>query len=472
MKQASPVMVRGRVSPKAVPWNTEPSARARRAAVMVVAEEAEDEAEDGVVWSDIGRIVGTLSAGAIAPCRVTLQPAPAKGMVEPSPYLSTHGNPAKHRTLIMPEVAATIHEYRTVTHHPELSHGWPTIGRRRNGELLVVYSGGREMHVCPFGRVELTRSSDHGQSWSEPVILADGPIDDRDAGVLETQKGTILVNWFTSLAWEVRLKRMEAGEAPESHYPRNIEAWKKIRDGLTDEIRRHELGGWAIRSEDGGQTWSERIDTLVNSPHGPTELRDGRLLYIGRLVDPEKKSCHRGSPFVREAGLHISESRDDGKTWQLIGEVPVAADHEASAYHEPYAVEAADGRIVGVIRNHNEPHKGETLQTESFDGGRTWTEPHSIGVWGTPAHLLRLQDDRLLLTHGYRQEPRGNRARVSEDHGQTWSETIVINDDGIGDLGYPSTVQLDDGSLVSVWYEQSRGKGTNTEVRMAHWSLD
>jgi len=35
--------------------------------------------------------------------------------------------------------------------------------------------------------------------------------------------------------------------------------------------------------------------------------------------------------------------------------------------------------------------------------------------------------------------------------------TITISDDGIaGDLGYPSTVQLADNTLVTVWYERSR----------------
>ena len=43
--------------------------------------------------------------------------------------------------------------------------GWPTLARRNNGELLVVYSGGREAHICPFGRVELIRSRDEGRTW-------------------------------------------------------------------------------------------------------------------------------------------------------------------------------------------------------------------------------------------------------------------------------------------------------------------
>ncbi len=78
-------------------------------------------------------------------------------------------------------------------------HGWPTLARRKNGELLLAFSGGRERHVCPFGRLEWMRSKDNGVTWGWPQVLYDGPIDDRDAGVVETGQGSILVTTFTSL---------------------------------------------------------------------------------------------------------------------------------------------------------------------------------------------------------------------------------------------------------------------------------
>jgi len=122
-------------------------------------------------------------------------------------------------------------------------------------------------------------------------------------------------------------------------------------------------------------------------------------------------------------------------------------------------------------QNHNKKNDRETLQTESSDGGRTWTEPHSIGVWGLPSHLLRLKDGRLLMTYGYRRKPFGNQARLSDDHGRTWSEAITISADGDNiDLGYPSTVQLSDGSLLTVWYEKMP-KTIRAVLRKAHWSL-
>jgi Neuraminidase (sialidase) len=124
------------------------------------------------------------------------------------------------------------------------------------------------------------------------------------------------------------------------------------------------------------------------------------------------------------------------------------------------------------IRNHNEASKYETLQTESDDGGRTWSEPHSIGVWGYPSHLLRLRDGRLLMTYGHRRKPIGNQARLSTDEGRTWSEPLVISGDGTStDLGYPSTVELADGSLLTVWYEKLADHPLAV-LRQARWVLE
>ena len=125
-----------------------------------------------------------------------------------------------------------------------------------------------------------------------------------------------------------------------------------------------------------------------------------------------------------------------------------------AAYHELHAVEAAAGRLIVHIRNHNTANAGETLQSESTDGGRTWSVPHAIGVWGLPSHLLRLRDGRLLMTYGHRRAPLGNQARLSRDQGRTWSAPITVSSGAAsGDFGYPSTVQLADGTLLTVWYE-------------------
>jgi sialidase-1 len=338
--------------------------------------------------------------------------------------------------------AVELEDLRVISWKPPLYHGWPTLCRKKNGELLLAFSGGRETHVCPFGRVELMRSQDHGVNWRSP-------------------QGSILVTTFTSLAYEAVLAKAEAiqpGE-PGAWDELRLREWQAVHHRLTPAQRNSELGTWMIRSTDGGVTWSARYPVPVNSPHGPISLHNGRLLYPG--VELWKAARRVG----------VCESIDDGVTWNWISDIPTRSGDDHRQYHELHAVECSDGRVVCHIRNHNAPNKGETLQSESADGGKTWSTPHSIGVWGLPSHLLRLKDGRLLMSYGHRRAPLGNQVRLSEDHGQTWSPALVLSGDGAsGDLGYPSTVECDDGTLVTVWYEKLKDSPL-AQLRQARWRL-
>jgi sialidase-1 len=309
--------------------------------------------------------------------------------------------------------------------------GWPTLARRKNGELLVVYSGSRDGHICPFGRVEMIRSSDEGESWSSPQVIVDTPIDDRDAGILETAQGTLLATTFTSLVYQKQKAYSSA-------------RWQAAEKAISQQQRESLLGCWMLRSTNGGLTWSEPYRVPVNSPHGPIQLRDGRILYPGKKL------------YGKEEAIGCAESKDDGKGWKWLAAIPTRPGDSVSEYHELHGVEAANGDIIVQIRNHNPTNHYETLQTVSKDGGKSWTVPASIGVWGYPSHLLRLNNGTLVMSYSHRRAPRGNQIRTSKDHGQSWSQPILLSEDGSGDLGYPSSVELSNGDLLTLWYEVMR----------------
>lgn len=357
------------------------------------------------------------------------------------------------------QLKIVVDELRVISWKPPLYHGWPTLTRRRNGELLLVFSGGRESHVCPFGRVELMRSQDDGKTWRWPQVLIDGPIDDRDAGVLETSKGSILVTTFTSLAYADLLAKAEKIPAgnPKAWTAVKFAEWRAVHDRISEEQRQRELGTWMIRSTDGGVTWSSRYAVPVNSPHGPVQLADGRILYAGKEL------------WKKEQRVGVCESNDDGQTWTWLATIPTRPGDDHRDYHELHAVECSDGTLLVHIRNHNAANARETLQSESTDGGKTWSVPHAIGVWGLPSHLLKLTDGRLLMSYGHRRPPFGNQARLSSDNGKTWGEPLAISQDAhTGDMGYPSTVECQDGSFVTVWYELLKDS-PNAQLRQAKW---
>ncbi len=353
-------------------------------------------------------------------------------------------------------------ETRVVSREPQYYHGWPTLTRRRNGDLLLVCSGGRQDHICPFGRVELMVSHDGGRTWCWPQVLMNSPIDNRDAGVLETAKGSLLVTSFTSLGYEeilTKARRKKPGE-PGAWPASQLEAWEAANNRISRSQRQAELGEWIIRSTDGGITWSARCPTIVNSPHGPVQLADGRLLYAGKEL------------WTKEHRVGVCESLDDGQSWRWLAGIPIRPGDDHEEYHELHAAETGDGRVIVHIRNHNQPDPGEILQTESADGGRSWSAPHPIDVWGLePSFLLRLRSGKLLMTYGYRRVPYGNQARISDDWGRTWSQPLIISGDAPGmDMGYPSTVEFDDGTLLTAWYERMKGS-VHAVLRQAHWRL-
>jgi len=61
------------------------------------------------------------------------------------------------------------------------------------------------------------------------------------------------------------------------------------------------------------------------------------------------------------------------------------------------------------------------------------------------------------------------RARLSADGGHTWGEEIILRDDApSGDLGYPASVEREDGTIVTVYYQQ-REAGEKTCLMATRW---
>ena len=153
----------------------------------------------------------------------------------------------------------------------------------------------------------------------------------------------------------------------------------------------------------------------------------------------------------------IMRSSDGGTTW----EDPVTVAHDPLGhfhFSEPSLLHLPSGKLICMMRvqHQAEQEYGYYLyQADSNDLGKTWTAPKKTSIWGHPPHLLRLQSGSILCVYGYRRLPYGVRACLSHDEGQTWDiqNEFILRADGIDrDVGYPTSVQLPDGTIFTIWY--------------------
>jgi hypothetical protein len=85
-----------------------------------------------------------------------------------------------------------------------------------------------------------------------------------------------------------------------------------------------------------------------------------------------------------------------------------------------------------------------------------------------------LRDGRILLTHGIRHAGYyGIGMRFSEDQGRTWSRPVKMMDfDDAWDGGYPSSVELQDGTLVTAYYAARVAQHQRYHMGAVRWRLE
>jgi sialidase-1 len=339
--------------------------------------------------------------------------------------------------------------------------GWPSIASQSDGTLVVAASGFRREHVCPWGKTVICRSFDKGENWTYPQVINDTPLDDRDAGIISLGGQRLAVTWFTS-------------NTTVYHKPDPIKGWpeeNKNEGAILDTwdlamCNRH-IGSW-IRVSLDGYYWGEAMKVPVNTPHGFIVLKDASWLYLGKSWEIDSSIAM----FLSNTQIVAMRSEDEGKSWQKLGTVPLPDDCAPKQVHEPHVLELDNGDLLGAIRTHSQSHKSfRTTLTRSSDGGKNWEKPIDCGTNGSPPHLLKHSSGAIVLVYGYRMKPFGQRAKISYDEGYTWSDEIILRDDGPSlDLGYPASIELPDGDILTIYY-QALKDGDPTGLLYTKWQL-
>lgn len=152
----------------------------------------------------------------------------------------------------------------------------------------------------------------------------------------------------------------------------------------------------------------------------------------------------------REGRVICVRTKDGARTWEFVGFVHLEPEGNEFGIM-PSSVRLSSTSILTAVR----ARRWIDLY-RSDDNGATWRylgRPAPDTGRGNPPSLVKTRDKRLVLTYGYRAEPYGIHARVSQDNGETWSDPIVLRSDGGNwDLGYTRTIERPDGEFVTVYY--------------------
>jgi len=312
---------------------------------------------------------------------------------------------------------------------------FPVIARGAT-EVAAVFRVGAG-HYGLTGTLATAVSLDGGRTWSGPIEVAPRGEDVRNPAFAIANDGRwVLGYWqagmycYPSLGGGERRWRSprEGGDAPDT---------------------------FIVTSEDRGRTWSE-----------PFAYRSERLAWVspfGRIVTlPSGTLVMSAYGGVRDSNppgrvdTIVVRSRDNGRTWGDESAVLSMANE--------MSICQVGLEVVGAARRVD----GSTAIVRSADSGRTWSAAVEATRSGEhPADLCLLRESgQLLMTYGRRVRPLGCATKTSRDAGMTWTDhEVLLAGDGIGnDVGYPSTIQLDDGTLLTALYFANGSAGSEGQA--------
>ena len=364
---------------------------------------------------------------------------------------------------------------------------WPTVARLPGGALAAVCSGFRIRHADPFGKGVICYSFDEGNTWTPPGVALDTPLDDRDVGIVTFGDCVMLTACNNTITTQKGYLKVNQGRKPvkspipiydtdrEDDRLRYADSYLDYVD--TQKAESEFFGSLYTISRNGGFSFEQLKKVPVSAPHGPAVASDGQVFYVGHKFHPEDNSR---SPNQIECFR-----LDDREEFQFTGSIPPIADTYDGMIPqscEPHAAVLPNGDILVHLRAQTgytgtPPRRNcfTLYQSRSTDGGKTFSQPSLLladPLLGAPAHLLQLKDGTLVSTWGVRTPPYGIKAILSRDGGYSWSEPAWIYDNGgiSGDLGYPASVELKDGSILTVFYAHPE-PGSADEIMQIKWKV-
>jgi hypothetical protein len=325
---------------------------------------------------------------------------------------------------------------------------FPSIVRRPNGELLVAFRRAPERrslgernttHTDPNSYLMLVRSHDDGKTWTQtPEMIYAHPFGgSQDPCMVQLRDDSILC---ASYGWA--LLQSEAAA--------KIKGASRLGNFIF-------LGGFMVRSKDGGHTWQGPIippstpgETAMDLFGKPVPAYNRGAMCEGKDGTLYWAAASNTNGASGKSATYLMISEDKGSTWNYS--CPIATDEKVN-FNETSLYETPKGDLIAFLRTAD--FDDHTAVARSTNHGRSFQPWQDAGFQGHPHYALRLPDKRVLLVYGYRHAPFGVRARVLDPECTNYASTteIILRDDGgNGDLGYPWATMISKHRALVVYY--------------------
>ena len=319
---------------------------------------------------------------------------------------------------------------------------WPNLTPMPDDSIVATVFN-QPCHGLWEGDVECWASTDGGRLWKLRGVPA------------PHEPGTNRMNVSAGLAHDGSLVVIASG------WSHKVPKGQEPTSGNSDDPR-EVLTPWVCRSTDGGCSW-EHTETVIVADEVPPLIPFGDIV---RSPDGTLGTSVYTWPGDRKCDACVLRSRDDGRTWSEL--VVIGAED----YNETDLL-CLDGRQwLAACRTAKDAHL-ELFASQ--DAGSSWTRKGPLTLPDQhPAHLLQLADGRILLTYGIRNRGLlGVGARLSADGGDTWeTPRLLVDLENAKDGGYPSSVQLPDGTIVTAYYCSGVQAHGRYHMGVLRWSAE